>query len=156
MTGNKRTRSARRPSGRPPYSTWWLLAKNGNAGTEVFTVNRGGERTLPVFSGEGEAEMFLWLRGAFEDGWHARETSSGELVSLLSGPCAGVGSVALDPSLEIAEAEPLELASMDRKRFIGRVVALGGRRPAPGLGQVRGPRSPERPRVRHLRRIAGG
>ena len=50
-----------------------------------------GEQALPVFSGEGEAEMFGWLEGVFEQDWRARETSSGELVSILFGPCAGVG-----------------------------------------------------------------
>ena len=81
----------------------------------------GGEQALPVFSGEGEAEMFVWLGGAFEDGWRVRETSAGELVSILYGPCAGVGSVALDPSPGMdggddppAQREPGEVRRLDR------------------------------------------
>ena len=81
-------------------------------------MDRGGAQALPVFSGEGEAEMFLWLGGAFEDGWRVRQTSTGELVSILCGPCAGVGSVALDPSPGMA-AETLRLTSVGRKRFVG-------------------------------------
>lgn len=142
MTENGRTRSARRPTGRHPYSTWWLLAKNGNPRAEVLTVDSGGERTLPAFSGEAEAEMFLWLGGAFEDGWHARETSSGELVSLLSGPYADVGSVALDPSPGMAEAGTIDLVSVGRKRFVGQVFALGGKGPAPSRGRLAGSRRP--------------
>ncbi len=149
MTENGRTRSARRPPGRHPYSTWWLLAKNGNPRAEVLTVDSGGERTLPAFSGEAEAEMFLWLGGTFEDGWHARETSSGELVSLLSGPCAGVGSVALDPSPGMAEAGTIDLVSVDRKRFVGRIVARGRKKSAPGSGQTRGSPSFGIPGIRH-------
>ena len=103
------------------------MAKHGGSGMEVLVVDHGDERALPVFSGEGEAEMFVWLGGAFEDGWRVRESSSGELVSILYGPCAGVGSVALDPLPEI-EAEMLELISVNRARFVGRIVG------APRLG----------------------
>ena len=42
-------------------SSWWLLAKNGDGPLQVLTLDDGG--TLPVFSGEGEAELFVWLRG---------------------------------------------------------------------------------------------
>src|SRR5688500_5702738 len=94
MTMIRKTRSAVGLPGRRAYSTWWLLAKDGKPWAEVLTVNNDGERTLPAFSGEGEAEMFLWFGGAFKHGWHVRETSAGELVSLLLGPYAGVRSVA--------------------------------------------------------------
>ena len=64
---------------------------------EVLTANlaRGGE-ALPVFSLEDEANAFVGL-GDFGDGWRARETAGGELVSVLCGPCAGVERVVLDP-----------------------------------------------------------
>ena len=97
------------------------MAKDGGSGMEVLVVVHGDERALPVFSGEGEAEMFVWLGGAFEDGWRVRESSSGELVSILYGPCASVGSVALDPSPGI-EAEMLDLISVSRARFVGWIV----------------------------------
>ena len=87
----------------------------------MLLADCGGEQALPIFSGEGEAEMFVWLGGAFEDGWRVRETSSGELVSILYGPCAGVGRVALDPSPEMA-AETLRQASVSRKRFASWIV----------------------------------
>ena len=126
-----------------------MLAKDGNPLTEVLTVNSDGGRMLPAFSGEGEAEMFLWLGDAFGGGWHVRETSSGELVSLLSGPCAGVGSIALDPSPGMAEAGTIDLVSVDRKRFVGRIVARGGKKSAPGSGRTRGPPSFGIPGARH-------
>ena len=98
--------------------------EGGHLRTEMLTVNCGGGRTLPVFSGEGEAEMFVWLEGAFEDGWQVRETSTGELVSILCGPCVGVRSVALDPSPGMAKAEMIGLVTVARKRFLDRIVAL--------------------------------
>ena len=130
MIESERMRPALRPPGRRPYRTWWLLAKSERCRTEVLTVN--AERTLPAFSGKGEADLFLFLgRGMFDGGWHARETSAGELVSLLSGPYAGVQSVALDPSPDMAEAGTIGLVSVGRERFVGRVFAFGGRTPVP-------------------------
>ncbi len=121
-----------RPSpGRRPGTAWWLVAKDGHLRTEMLTVDCGGGRTLPVFSGEGEAEMFVWFGGAFEDGWQVRETSTGELVSILCGPCASVRSVALDPSPGMAKAEMIGLVIVARERFLDRIVAPGRRTPVP-------------------------
>jgi hypothetical protein len=138
MTMNRKTRLALRPPRRRPYSTWWLLAKHGKPWAEVLTVNNDGERTLPAFSGEGEAEMFLWFGGAFKYGWHVRETSAGELVSLLSGPYAGVRSVALDPSPGMSWAGTISLVSVGRKRFVGHISDPDRKKPAPVLGQTYG------------------
>jgi len=89
---------------------------------EVLMVGCSGEQALPVFSGDGEAEMFVWLEGAFEDGWRVRETSSGELVSILYGPCAGVGRVALDPSPEMVGINAISLVSLTRERFLSWIL----------------------------------
>ena len=121
MTEVKKVRPDGRPPERRPASRWWLLAKDGGSGLEVLVVDHGDERALPVFSGEGEAEMFFWLGGAFEDGWRVRESSAGELVSILCGPCARVESVALDPSPGMA-ADAISLLSVGRKRFVNRIV----------------------------------
>ncbi len=97
------------------------MAKDNNFGAEALIADCGGEQALLVFSGEDKAEMPVWLKGAFEDGWRVRETSAGELVSILFGPCAGVGRVALDPSPEMA-AETIRLVSLSRERFVSWVV----------------------------------
>lgn len=65
---------------------------------------------------------FVWLERAFEDGWQVRETSSGELVSILYGPCAGVGRVALDPSPEIVGINAVSLISVTRERFLSWIL----------------------------------
>ena len=121
MTEDKKAQPDWWPPGRRPASKWWLLATNESLGVRVLVADCGGEQALPVFSGEGEAEMFVWLGGAFEDGWRVRETSAGELVSILYGPCAGVGRVALDPSPEMA-AERIRLVSVSRERFTSWMV----------------------------------
>ena len=121
MTEGKKARPGTWPPSWRPASRWWLLVKDGGSGAEVLVVGHGDEQALPVFSGEGEAEMFVWLGGAFEDGWRVRESSAGELLSILYGPCAGVGSVALDPSPGI-DAEMLDLNCVSRGRFVGRIL----------------------------------
>jgi hypothetical protein len=97
------------------------LAKDDDLGAEALLADCSGEQALPTFSSEGEAEMFVWLGRAFEEGWRVRETSAGELVSILYGPCAGVGMVALDPSPGMT-AETIRLVSLSRQRFVSWVL----------------------------------
>ncbi len=104
-----------------PSPTFWLVVRHEKSQMKVLMVDYSGEQALPVFRGQGEAEMFVWLGGAFEDDWRVRETSSGELVSILFGPCAGVRRVALDPSPGM-EAESIRLVSVGRERFVSWVV----------------------------------
>ena len=97
----------------------------------------GGERVLPVFGFEEEAELFLAL-GAAEgtksgDRWIARETAAGELASLLLGPLSGVGRVALDPLLPGGLGRTVAgLVSADREGFVERLLAPGPRPRGPG------------------------
>lgn len=49
-------REAYRRSSSLSRSFWWLVARNVNGPLEVLTLD-GGD-TLPVFSGEDEAELF--------------------------------------------------------------------------------------------------
>jgi len=84
---------------------------------EVLTLDAGGETVLPLFSFQEEGEFYLRL-GATEADWWLRETTTGELVSLLLGLCAGVDKVALDPLPGIGERELLELVSTGRRHFV--------------------------------------
>jgi hypothetical protein len=95
--------------------SYWLVVKDEMSRMEVLTIRRAGrEEVLPVFSFEEEARMFLEY-GAAGSGWRVRETSPGELASVLFGPCAGVERVALDPSPGIGT--PLDLVCVRRKEF---------------------------------------
>ena len=123
LTRKRKARPDLVPPRRCPGSRWWLLSKRGVCRTEVLTMGCDGVRALPVFSGEGEAHLFAWLGGAFEDGWRAREASVGELISTLYGPCAHVRAVALDPSPEMT-GETIGLVSMSPKRFLDWIAPL--------------------------------
>jgi hypothetical protein len=95
---------------------YWLIAKHENGRTKLLTVDSDGEESLPIFSLEEESETFLSLR-APGTGWRARETTAGELISLLYGLCSSVSKVALDPP-GIGNEVPIGLLCLSRKRFV--------------------------------------
>jgi hypothetical protein len=124
---------------------FWLIAEYRTAGMEVLRIAlASGEEALPVFSFEDEARMFLQLGTSCGD-WRVRVTTVGELVSVLFGPCAGVGHVVLDPLPDPFAKALTKLAGMERETFIA--SHLGMQRPP--VVRVRAahrapPRPPER------------
>lgn len=114
-------RKAYKRSNSPMRSSWWLVVREDDGTVEVLTLD-GGD-TLPDFSGEGEAELFLWLRDARGYGWGVHESSAEELVSVLSGPCSRAGFVALDPSVEIFDYQVAESLGLSREDFLEWIVS---------------------------------
>ena len=114
------------PPGRSPDGsrTRWLIARDGAYGRlDPLCVYAGTARVLPVFSFEEEAEMFLRLEGYEGGGWRARESSAGELVSVLCGPCKDVKGVALDPLPEMLKDRMVGLVGVERRCFLGQLLA---------------------------------
>ena len=97
--------------------SFWLIATRAHGWIEVLTIDAGGETVLPVFSFQEEGEFFLSLE-ATEADWWPRETTTGELVSLLLGLCARVDKVALDPLPGLGERGIVELVSTGRRHFV--------------------------------------
>ena len=64
-----------------------------------------------------EVELFLHLQVKGAD-WWPRETTTGELVSLLLGLCARVDKVALDPLPSLGKREIIGLVSTGRRHFV--------------------------------------
>jgi hypothetical protein len=110
----------KRIAGRAQGLVYWLIVRNEHGRIEVLTLDC--KKTLPVFSHEEEAEMFLRLEGVGE-GWQVNESRGGELVSMLYGPCTGVKEVALDPLPEMVADRTVGLVSLDRERFIRGIMA---------------------------------
>ena len=77
-------------------ASYWIIVGAGDGGTEPYTWSAGRGETLPVFGFEDEALMYLWCEG-LAGGWRVRESSAGELISLLFTLCSHVTRVALDP-----------------------------------------------------------
>lgn len=103
--------------GNGPTRPLWIIARQDNGQMQVLTLRHKNRETLPIFSFEDEAEMFLQLETP-ETCWRARETTPGEIVSLLYGPCASVKSVALDP-LPVVDGN---LMCRGRNKFIQYIV----------------------------------
>jgi hypothetical protein len=121
-----RVDSARRAVARGTrrHKRWWLITKNGNSRVEFLTTDSDADcgETLVIFGHEEEAEMFLYLGGYGDDGWRARESSSGEIVSVLYGPCSGAEGVALDPLAGMVAYGTLSMVRLRRERFLGRLL----------------------------------
>src|SRR3712207_596558 len=128
MGKNQPRRTAGHTPRQPPDTvSYWLIAEKRNDRIEVLTIRTGGEQeTLPVFSSEAEAEIMLRF-GGVTGAWRARESSAGELVSVLYGPCAGVRKVAVDPSPEMVNEGTVGLVSLLRESFLGLIIVRRGR-----------------------------
>src|SRR5688572_2769567 len=104
---------------------YWVIAKDAKDGfgqPDLLTVDLDGAgQALPIFSFEEEAEMFLWLQTT-EDGREVRETTPGQLVSILYAPCAHVRRVMLDPLPEIGVRMQISHLGMDRNDFVEPVM----------------------------------
>ena len=111
---------------RPRRRSWWLIVSQEGGFLGLLALGiAGGERVVPVFSFEEEAELFLRL-GVPGSGWLVRETGAGELASLLSGPLSGAGRVALDPLPGWLAEGVVGLVSTRRKDFVARLLGGGG------------------------------
>jgi hypothetical protein len=97
--------------------SFWLIVTRSHGRMEVLTIDAGGETVLPLFSFQEEVELFLHLQAKGAD-WWPRETTTGELVSLLLGLCARVDKVALDPLPSLGKREIIGLVSTGRRRFM--------------------------------------
>lgn len=99
----------------------WIITCYRDNRTEVRTVDPDGDGGyLPVFSFEEEAQTFLYLSEDDQEGrrWRCRQTTAGELASVLLGPCVEVRQVTLDPLPLSVGRVMLPYISVARKRFV--------------------------------------
>jgi hypothetical protein len=137
------------PKNKAARRSFWLIVTWAHGRMEVLTIDAGGETVLPVFSFQEEGEFFLRLETT-EAGWWPRETTTGELVSLLLGLCSRVDKVALDPLPGLGEKEIVELVSTGRRHFVCHLMrgvgAVGSSRPSwSRAGRVAAPMEPHVP-----------
>ena len=97
--------------------SFWLIAARTHERMEVLTIDASGETVLPVFSFQEEGEFFRSLEATEADRW-PRETTTGELVSLLLGLCVRVDEVALDPLPGLGKREIIGLLSTGRRHLL--------------------------------------
>jgi len=108
----------------------WILTSYKHNQMNPLTLDPNGDGGfLPVFSFEEEAQAFLKLLGeeGKELGWRIRETTPGELISVLLALCAQVKRIALDPlPLSCGEAV-LPFMSVKRNHFVQDLMGEGRR-----------------------------
>ncbi len=98
-----------------PSRLRYLIARREGNRLEVLTLDtRPSRETLPVFTGAGAARSFLRYAGG---DWRVRESTAGELVSLLSSCLPRVDRVALDPAA--GDAQP---CSASKKEFVAALM----------------------------------
>jgi hypothetical protein len=113
----------------------WIITCYRNNRMDVLTVDPDGDAggSLPVFSFKEEAQTFLGLsENDQEEGrmWRIRETTAGELVSVLLAPCADVRRVMLDPLPSSLGRLMAPLCSVAREWFLEEL--MGSRREPTG------------------------
>ncbi|HZB83227.1 MAG TPA: hypothetical protein VE288_10360 [Rubrobacteraceae bacterium] len=125
-----------------PYPVYWMITRNDNGPLEVLTTGlTSGEEALAVFSHQEEAEMFLKLWEVGFDCWQVRESTAGELISVLYGPCASVERVALDPLPEMVLERTVGLVSLSRERFVELVLSTTSTKRAVFSNECQEPRA---------------
>lgn len=80
-----------------------------------------GEQALPVFSTYRAANEYL-RSGDFGVEWHVRESTAGELISLLMGHVADVETVVLDPPSDARVLEHPSSNCLSKEAFIGSLM----------------------------------
>ena len=101
-----------------PGSMFWVVFADECRLTCPLTLSlEGGKEALAVFSHQEEADMLLRWFGTAGEGWHIRQTSAGEVVSLLYGPCCGANTVVLDPLPEMLVDGFISSVALQRGRF---------------------------------------
>ena len=105
----------------------WLITTHSSAPMGVLTINCSNGEALPVFNFKDEAKLFLRLE-ELSPSWRVRQTTAGELLSILYTSCAGVEKVALDPPPPGIVGEALiGLVSLSRNDFVRVLMEEDGR-----------------------------
>jgi hypothetical protein len=100
----------------------YLIARREGNRLEVLTLaTRPRREILPVFDTAEAARAFLCSGGVGGD-WWARESTAGELVSLLVGHLPRVDRIVLDPVFGVSDGEA-EPRSMSKQEFVAALMA---------------------------------
>lgn len=108
----------------PPGHVFWIIFAGERRLTRPLTLSLGrGKEALAVFSNEEEAEILLRSFATAGEGWRVRQTSAGEVISLLYGPCCAAKAVTLDPLPQLLADGFLSLVALERRRSVRWVMS---------------------------------
>ena len=96
----------------------YLIVRNDNNRLNLLSLPTDGGESLPVFNSEIAAHNFLRFNRFGEEGWHIRESTAGELISLLMGHIVDVELVTLNPP----PGDSVTQEVVDKRDFIGSLM----------------------------------
>jgi hypothetical protein len=99
----------------------YLIVRNDNNRLTPLSLTTDAGDSLPVFSSEVAAHAFMRSNHFGEEGWHVRESTAGELISLLMGHIADVNLVTLNPPGG-TNGESVTPETIDKRDFIGSLM----------------------------------
>lgn len=99
----------------------YLIVRHTHHRMDVLVSPAADEEALPVFSTKQRAREYLWS-GGFGPQWHVRESTAGELISLLMGHIADVEMIVLDPPPGLAVGEDVSFECLSKTSFIGSLM----------------------------------
>lgn len=115
----------------PPGSGHWfeehalfvryLIARHSHHRMDVLVSHTENGAELPVFSTKQAAWRFLRSSASGSD-WHVRESTAGELISLLMGHIADVEKVVVDPPVRLISDENAPTEHFSKNEFIGSLM----------------------------------
>jgi hypothetical protein len=95
---------------------FWVVLEGGTWAVPFTVLLPWGKKAIALFSAKEEAMMFCHLSKQGAKG-SVRQTTAGGVLSLLYGPWAVAGHVALDPLPEILGGGLLGLLTLGREHF---------------------------------------
>ena len=105
------------------HAFWMVLEGSPQALPLTVFLSDGATEALALFSGEEEARMFCHFCEKVASA-KIRQTTTGEVISLLYCPWCAAKHVALDPFPEILGGRLLGLLTLDRADFARRFAGL--------------------------------
>lgn len=99
----------------------YLIACQDNNRLNLLTIPMDEGDSLPVFSSELAARTFLRFNRCGSE-WRVRESTAGELISLLMGHIADVGLVTLDPPAAGSDSDAVATEVINKRDFIGTLM----------------------------------
>jgi hypothetical protein len=102
---------------------FWIVLEGSARRLPLMVFLSDGTQAMALFSGEEEARMFCHFR---KEGVSAniRQTTAGEVISVLYCPWCAAKHVALDPFPGILGERLLGLLTLDREDFARRFAGL--------------------------------
>jgi hypothetical protein len=105
-------------------SAFWVILEGDARGFPLTVFLPDGKEAIALFSGEEEARMFCHFRQERATNANIRQTTAGEVLSLLYYPWGAAKHVALDPFSEILGGRLMGLLTLDRADFARRFAGL--------------------------------